>query len=89
MADVALPAMDVDAVYFAEALWSECVEVGGTVCIATGEIEHAVAWVADNIVGIGDEFCPDGVGLKGGDRCYGDGGADQEMVVSIKLVVDG
>ena len=39
MADVALPAVDVDAACFAEVLGGVGVEVGGAVGVAAGEVE--------------------------------------------------
>lgn len=64
MTDVSLPTVDIDAVYFAEGLWGVGVEIGSAVRVASGEVECAIVGIAYDVVGIGDDVGPQGVGLE-------------------------
>ena len=73
MADVALPSLNVDAVCLAELLRGIRIEVSGAVRVATGEIENAVVWVADDVVSVGNDIGPKGIRLERREcvLCYG------------------
>ena len=73
MADVALPSLNVDAVCFAKLLGGTRIEIGSAIWVATGEVENAVVWVADDVVGVGNEIGPKCIGLKRREcvLCYG------------------